>query len=143
MTIEGDHLVDDIPAVNASQSWDPASSLVDDLGYSQAGTAGALHNLSLLHDCKLGSLIQVVACGWIRNSARRSAQDLFANREGHLADRPELKIRKQSMKAPGRLVEIHVVTELGKPRHSHTWLRGVDFSRPHVDDDRFVEGCDS
>jgi hypothetical protein len=47
LAIDDDHLVADVPAVNASQGWDPVSSLVDDLGYSQAGTAGALHNLSL------------------------------------------------------------------------------------------------
>jgi hypothetical protein len=33
--------------VNASQSWDSASSFEDNLGNSQAGTASALHTLSL------------------------------------------------------------------------------------------------
>lgn len=41
-------MVDDVPAVNASQSKDSASSLIDDLGHSQTSTAGALHNLSLV-----------------------------------------------------------------------------------------------
>jgi hypothetical protein len=48
MAIEEDYMVDDVTTVNASQGWDPVSSLVDDLGYSEAGTAGALHNLSLV-----------------------------------------------------------------------------------------------
>jgi hypothetical protein len=48
LAVEDDHAVDDVPAVNASQSKDSASSLIDDLGHSQTGTAGALHNLSLL-----------------------------------------------------------------------------------------------
>ena len=51
MAIENDYLVDDVTAMNASQGKDSAPSLVDDLGYSEAGTAGALHSLSLLHDC--------------------------------------------------------------------------------------------
>lgn len=63
LAIEDDHMVDDIPTVDASQGKDSASSLVDDLWYSQTGTAGALHHLSLLHDCTLlRRSIQVVAC---------------------------------------------------------------------------------
>ncbi|THI88274.1 MAG: hypothetical protein CAF41_006140 [Nitrospira sp. CG24A] len=53
LTVGDDDMVAHVPAVNASQGWDPASSLVDDLGYAQAGTAGALHHRSLLHGCKL------------------------------------------------------------------------------------------
>ena len=52
MAIEDDDRVDDVTAVDASQGKDSAASLVDDLGHSQAGTAGALHSLSLLHGCK-------------------------------------------------------------------------------------------
>jgi len=63
LAIEDDHLVDDIPTVYASQGKDSASSLVDDLWYSQTGTASALHHLFLLHDCKLlRRSIQVVVC---------------------------------------------------------------------------------
>ena len=47
LAVEGDYTVDDIPAMDASQSWDSASSLTDDLWHSQAGTTGAVHNLSL------------------------------------------------------------------------------------------------
>jgi hypothetical protein len=111
LTIEDDHSVADISTVDTSQNWDPASSLVGHLGYSQPGTAGALHRISLLHDCQLRSLIQVVDCGWIMNFTRRSTLDLFTNLHSDLANRPELKIRKQPMEAAGRLVEIHVVAE--------------------------------
>ena len=34
LAVEGDYTVDDIPAMDASQGWDSASSLTDDLGYS-------------------------------------------------------------------------------------------------------------
>ena len=47
LAVEGDYTVDDIPAMDASQGWDSASSLTDDLWHSQAGTTGAVHNLSL------------------------------------------------------------------------------------------------
>lgn len=52
LAVENDHEVDDVPAVNASQSKNSASSLVDDLGHSQPGAASSLHNLSLLHGCE-------------------------------------------------------------------------------------------
>ncbi len=47
LAVESDYAVDDIPAMDASQSRDSASSFTDNLGHSQAGTTGALHNLSL------------------------------------------------------------------------------------------------
>lgn len=67
LAIEDDHAVDDVPAVDASQGKDSASSLIDDLGHSQAGTARALHNLSLLHGCEQRRSFQVIICGWIGN----------------------------------------------------------------------------
>jgi hypothetical protein len=111
LTIEDDHLVANIPTVNTSQNWDPASSLIGHLRYSQSSTAGALHSLSLLHNCQLRGLIHMVGCGWTRSFLQRSALELFTNRHSDLADWPELKIPKQSMKAASRLVEIYVVTE--------------------------------
>lgn len=48
LAVEGDHMVDDISAVHASQGKDSAPSIVDDLGHSQAGTAGTLHDISSL-----------------------------------------------------------------------------------------------
>lgn len=68
----------------------------------------------------------VVSCGWIGNRPRGNAPDLFTNREDHLADRPELKIRNQLVKPAGRLVEIQVVTEFGEGGALHARLRGVD-----------------
>ena len=62
LAVEGDDVVDDVPAMDTSQGWDPVSSVVDDLRYSEPSTAGASHSLSLLHDCKLWGPIQVVAC---------------------------------------------------------------------------------
>lgn len=47
LAVKGDYAVDDIPAMDASQGWDSASSFTYDLGHSQTGTTGALHNLSL------------------------------------------------------------------------------------------------
>ena len=47
LAVEDDHAVDDVPAENTSQGKDSAPSLVDDLGYSQTGTAGTLHNVLL------------------------------------------------------------------------------------------------
>ena len=48
MAIEDDERVDDVTAVNASQSKDSDASLVDDLGHSQAGAACAVHHLSFV-----------------------------------------------------------------------------------------------
>ena len=48
LAVEGDHMVDDVPAVHASQGKDSAPSIVDDLGHSQAGTAGTPHDISSL-----------------------------------------------------------------------------------------------
>ena len=45
-TVQDDYMIDDVPAVNASQGKDSASSLVDNLSYSQTATTGAWHNLS-------------------------------------------------------------------------------------------------
>jgi hypothetical protein len=47
LAVKGDYAVDNVPAMDASQGWDSASSLTDDLWHSQAGTTGAMHNLSL------------------------------------------------------------------------------------------------
>jgi hypothetical protein len=47
LAVEGDHTIDDIPAVNASQGNDSASSFADDLRHSQTGTAGTLHDILL------------------------------------------------------------------------------------------------
>ena len=63
LTVEGDDVVDDVPAMDTSQGGDSVSSLVDDLRHSEAGTAGASHSLSLLHDCNLWRPNQAVACG--------------------------------------------------------------------------------
>jgi hypothetical protein len=61
LAIEDDYAVDNVPAKNASQGKDSASSLIDDFGHSQAGTAVALHNLSLLHGCELRGPVTVVS----------------------------------------------------------------------------------
>lgn len=53
MAIEDDDRVDDVTAVNASQSKDSVASLVDDLGHSQTGAACALHHLSFVTRLKV------------------------------------------------------------------------------------------
>jgi hypothetical protein len=47
LAIQDDHTVDDVPAENASQGEDSAPPFVDDLGHSQTGTAGTLHDILL------------------------------------------------------------------------------------------------
>ena len=45
LAVQDDHMVDDVSAVDASKSRDSVPSFVDDLGHSQAGTAGTLHDI--------------------------------------------------------------------------------------------------
>jgi hypothetical protein len=47
LAVEGDHTIDDVPAVHASQGKDSGPSFADDLRHSQAGTAGTLHDILL------------------------------------------------------------------------------------------------
>jgi len=51
--IQGDHAIDDVSAMYASQGRDSASPLIDDLGHSQSGTSGASHHRSLWQGCEL------------------------------------------------------------------------------------------
>ena len=47
MAVQDDYTVDDVSAENTSQGKDSAPSFVDDLGHSQTGTAGTLHDILL------------------------------------------------------------------------------------------------